>query len=1044
MTSLAICLALLGLALVPAGAGAAGHRGGPLIVVKAPAWSRGSVLLHLRARHDLRRDVVRLNGRRVAAATPHRRGERRALVLDRADRLRFGPNRVTVTVRTRGGSNQTIHRRIVVRRDAPLLGIRRPRRVVTGHVARLDARRTGAAHGGALDFRWRVIGAPRGAKVVLRGAHARRPRLIASVPGHYRVALTVSESGAGGAVRDRRATASSASEPGPGATASCSVGGPGANTVGNLPSYGPIASLPIPSLPAGALQVVRGTASSGPEAAPAPSAEPGCATEVTDVEVEPNFEPIGAAIDTRAEVEETAGIRIAGSFYAFPAGEEETGARFVLLDAATLGLIRTEDVALSSFHRAVAAQLVSQYAPDGDVIVVSSCRVRDCPGDTVDSPEGFSAIETFAAGKLTGSTENQGQTLAPNSETQLRGGLEGWLHPGLPAGGDEGALFSYVSPERIAFDTESAAGASSNTISVGAAEYAATLPQYADAGFEVLVLNAAREPVLGTPIAYGTNTADPNFRPIAQAKEEEMAALLGGTNPSDTVFVQSIGHPVPASDGASKLAAALTEIGADNWTFLALHGTGGYAYVGNGAPPQGSTAVRVETTAETSEQAVSEAGGPAGSGGSLHGVLSRNGQSGLSPTLADAVGTPNYEIAQVAYQPRTEWPQTETAGKVEATTYLAKTLKLEGEENGEGLCYQTAQPDFRSIYCDRSLGISATRNELEATKYPTQNVSFSEIEFEEVKKELESELDDLENVREMMKVLEEPFNKQKPEISAQKIAGELIEAMPESTRENGAGIDQLTLGASILDAGSFVPGVGDVLGVFSTALYLADEFSQEEAEPSPPVWKFQIAADKVGATVQSNLETATDHLAALEEILVSDYGKLSTSATDAKTKWAVSDRGLQRETQAIDLGLQRWMWQSIIPAGFELDYFNGVTPGNQGVIHCLTKRNSNWQPFGSSAAPQSVFFPLDRYENGDPQVQGAFAMLAGQVSYSSSVPVNAELAKSIFGPPSEGGAALTQAELLDKSHWTIREPRLIGNGGENEHIEPGWCELREE
>jgi hypothetical protein len=1022
---------LLSAAARPTIGTAATRRSGPLVAVKAARATRGSVVVRLRAGASLRRDAVRLNGHRVGAITPHRKGERAILVLDRADHLRFGRNVITVDARSRAGSKATVRRLVVVRRDAPLPGIRQPRRVVTGQVARLDARRTRSAHGGRLHFHWRVVRAPRGAKVVLRGARARRPSLIADVPGDYGVALTVSEDPGvgGGAARPGAARASAASS-------ACAVSGAAQTTVDQLPTYGPIASLPISRIPKGALQIVGGSVSPRSESEPAPSAEPGCATDVTDVAVEPDFAPIGAAIDTRAEVAGTEGIRIAGSFYPFPAGAESDGARFVLLDATNLELIRTENVDLSGSHRGVAAKMVEESGATGSVIVVSSCPFAACPGDAADSAEGFSAIETYFDGKLVAQVENQGQTLVPNSEQHLHGELEGWLHRGLPRLASEQPLFSYVAPEQIPFDTAAAATANSNTITVGGIGYPASLPPNSSAGFEVLVLNSAREPVAGTPVAFGTYSA--TNQSYAQSQEEAMATLLGNTDPSDTVFVESIGNPVPTTAAADRLAAAMSAIGADEWTFLGLQGSGAYAFVGNGSLPAGK---RPETaTAETSEEEVIAGGGPAGAG-SLRGLLTRNEGSGLSPTIATATGAPDLEIAQVAYQPSTEWPQTETQGKVEATTYLAEALHLEGQADGEGLCYRPSRPDFRSIYCDQSLSPTATATKVEDASYPQgQSVSFSEAEFAEVKKELVSELADVEDVRAMFKTLKGPFLGERPEIGAQGVAGAIIGAMPEATRGNGADANTATLFASFLDAGSLLPG-GDVLGVISAALYISEEFSEEEDEPSPPVWKFQVRADEVGERVEANLQTTVAHLGALEDILVSDWGKLSTSANEAGAGWAVSNAGLLRQSQTIELGFKRWMWESILPAGFELFHFAGVAPGEQGIIRCLTRRNSVWAPFEGAAA-QSVFFPIDRFENGEPGYDGAFGMLAGPVSSASSVPVGTGLAEKIFGPPSKKGAGLTEAELFRDAPWSINEPRLIGKEGENENIQPGMCELR--
>ena len=100
--------------------------------------------------------------------------------------------------------------------------------------------------------------------------------------------------------------------------APCAVSGSKSSVQKVSSRRGPFASMPLEQLPKGALTVVHRRKAAAPKSGPKRRALPGCATTVTDVEVEPNFEPIGAAIDTRAEYEETEGIRLAGVFYPFP------------------------------------------------------------------------------------------------------------------------------------------------------------------------------------------------------------------------------------------------------------------------------------------------------------------------------------------------------------------------------------------------------------------------------------------------------------------------------------------------------------------------------------------------------------------------------------------------------------------------------------------------------------------------------------------------------------------------------------------------------
>jgi hypothetical protein len=904
---------------------------------------------------------------------------------------------------------------VTVRREAPLPAIQQPRRIVASHAARLDGRKTRPARHGKLSFRWRVVGAPAGARVSLRDVASPRPRLVASVPGHYRVALTVTE-------RGKQAQAAAAGPAGcavPGSRGSAkNVGGAG----------GPIASVPLRRLPKGALTVINRRTATSSTSGPQPRAVPGCATTVSDVEVEPNFEPIGVAIDTRAEYEETAGIRVGDSFYPFPVNGEG-GARFIVLDARTLEPIRTENVPLTYYHQYVAWQMVRESALNRDVLVISSCRYASCTEDPADAYAGYSAIEAWNDGTRVGVTENQGLTPGPVNESELQrhGEIAGWLRPGISLDGTP-ELFAFVSPERFAFDTQASSSPTSNTIRVGSAEYPATLPAGAGAGFEVLALGPDLEPELGTPVAFGTDSSSPG---VGQAQEEAMTALLSQAGRTQTVIVQSIGNPRPASGAAAGLGQAMARIGASLWTFNGLDGSGGYAFVGNGSGPAGPATPETQV-AETSEQMVRSVGGEVNGGGSLHGLLTRNTESALSPGLSDPTGTPNYELEQVTYQPGVAWPLTETPGEVAATQYLAEALGL---EPGPGSCYRPEHPDFRSSYCDSSLDIGATENKLERQKYPVdEKVSFTEAEFEAVQKQLGIELDDVADVRQMVSALQVPLGGQTPAVDSQKIAGEVLDALPQGSGNGDATAAKLSLAAAVLYASEYIPEAGEVLGPIASMLGLAGELAQENEEYSPD-WRIQAAADEIGGKVKERMAAMSAGLGTVEEILVSDWGKLSTVAAKSGNVWGISSRGIQRQTSTIELGIDQWMWRAILPAAFELVSFPGAPLGSQSQLYCVTSiAPTEWSPW-RKAPSESVFYPLVGFEGSQPVTSGAYGMLDGSYSKKSATRVSPALAEEIFGAPGKG-AALTQPELFEDSSWTVARPHMIE---EESPLKPGYC-----
>lgn len=1016
--------ALLVAALVLVGIGAEAPRSsaigkrthGPVIVVKTAHRTRGTIVLHVTTRSQLRKAVVRLDGHRVDARLPHRRGKRRTIVLDAADGLHFGRNRIAVKVRTRGGATAIVRDVVRVKRDAPLPAIQRPRQVVARDLVRLDGRMTRSAHGGKLGFHWAVVGAPVGARFSLRGADGPRPRLIASAPGNYRVALTVNEQS-----RAERAATASAAEDGPG----CTV--PPLKVSSATIQSGPIGSTPLARLPKGALTVVRGDQAASAESGPEPRAVPGCATTVEAVQVGSNLAPIGAAVDTRAQYEEAEGIRIGDAFYPYPPNEEGEGL-FILLNARTLKVIATDTPVLNYSHRFLALQLVQKQAPIGDVLVVSGARYGCCAANHSNPATGYSAVERFSEGQDWQVFENAGSPLNPidESERQLYGQLAGWLRPGISLDG-ESPRYTFVNPERFAFDTQAAGSATSNTISVGSGEYPATLPAEASAGFEVLILGPDREPELGTPVAFGTNSSSPQTGLLA---EFEMSTLLKKAGPQQTVIVQSIGDPKPASPTTTFLAEAMARMGASPWTFYALDGNGGYAFVGNGFGQERSEyqSVRSEV-AETSEALVHSVSSEVEGGGSLHGLLTRNTESGLSPGLADSLGTPNYELDQVTYQPGVPWPLSESPGDVAATQYMAKQLGL---GSGSGSCFQTEVEVFRASYCDRAMDPLATAIELGQLQYPAgESEPFSEEQFKEVQAQLKKELIDVSHVRELIRALQEPIQAQSPAVDAQGIAGQILQALPPRQVGN-ATAGKLSLANSILHAGSNLPAVGEALGAIAAVLGVAGEIAQENGEFAPD-WQIQTDADEVGEKVKKRLAEMSAGMGTIEEVLVSDWGKLSTAAADARTSWGINSQLAQLQTSTMELGINQWMWKAILPGAFELVALPGEPPEGTEGVYCMYDPHylKRWYPWRGAPA-SSVFFPLDGHEPGSFNTPGAFAMLAGRYTNPASEHVSPGLAEKIYGPAGKG-AALTQPELYEEAHWTVTHPGIIEEESQ-EHV----------
>ena len=674
--------------------------------------------------------------------------------------------------------------------------------------------------------------------------------------------------------------------------------------------------------------------------------------------------------------------------------------------------------------------MVSESAPNRDVLVVSSGRYACCAQDPADAYTGFSAIEGWAAGRRGTVTENQGVALAAADENYLDGKLAGWLRPGVSLDGAP-ELFAFVNPERFAFDTQAASSATSNTIRVGSSEYPATLPAGASAGFEVLVLGPGLEPELGTPVAFGTNSSSPG---AGQAQEEAMTALLNQAEPMRTVIVQSIGNPKPASGAAGALGLAMARMGASPWTFYSLDGSGDYAFVGNGF--ESAAAARRPRNAPRGNQRT--AGSQRRRTGqrrrlparpahpqlrirSLPASATRSGRrttnSSRSPTSRASPGRRPKPPARSP--PPGTWPKRSASsrGRAPATNRNSPTSAP------PTATARSTSTRPRTSWKGRSTRPMKTSPSPRRSSKPCRTSSGPSSTY-------------VADVREMVSALQVPLGGQSPAVDSQAIAGEVLDALPQGSGSGNATAANLSLASAVLYAGEYIPEVGEVLGPIAAVLGLAGELAQENGEYSPD-WRIQASADEIGGKVKNRLAAMSAGLGTIEEILVTDWGKLSTAAAAAAGTWGITARGIQRQTSTIELGINQWMWRAILPAAFELVSFPGAPLGSQNQLDLHHQhRADRMAPLGKNVPSESVFFPLVGFESGQPVTSGAFGMLDGEVLEEVRDPGQLEPGREDLRLPRTGRRGLTQPKLFEDSNWTIAQPHMIE---EESPRKPGYC-----
>ncbi|HEX2160806.1 MAG TPA: hypothetical protein VHF88_03200, partial [Thermoleophilaceae bacterium] len=786
----------------------------------------------------------------------------------------------------------------------------------------------------------------------------------------------------------------------------------------------PAASTPIGMLPAPAsLETVTPSARSRPVATPPPRrAAPGCVTEIVSLDVAPNASALGAVFDSRAQQDGKTGIRVGTSFYPLPAGR----AALLVLDAETLEDLSFTTVPTGLPVQAWAIEQTMRYQVSGrDVLMVLAGMPGCCADDPAYPSTGFTVVQRpgQSAGTI---AQNRGLVVAAGGAP---GQLTGYLQQSVPLDG-AGPSYRLVSPDRVAFDTQASATPTTNTMRVGEATYPGALPAGASAGFHVLVIDAAQRPQLGTPTVFATNTGDAaTDRQQEQSMNQLATAAL--KQPGTTTLVQSIGHPRPSSNVAWQLAVTLEQLGGTPWMFLGLDGSGDYALVGNPPPP--GTFVNPVAAAEASSQ------WQGGGHGDLQGVLRRRGDRALYAPLADPVGTPDYGLAEVVYQPPTAWPQTDTPGKIAATSYLATQLGL---LSGPGSCYQPPKPDFRSSYCNESIDVDALDRQLDRIAYPSGTSDFSKPEFDAVVAQLDTELDYVGDVRALVTSLQKPFGTAEiaPAVDSSEIAGQLVAALP--PKPGSALSGDLELASSILYVGAEVPVVGEALGPIASVLDLASVLTEQDAQLSPD-WDIQTTADKMGGEIEGRLQAMSGALGLFQDVLVSDYGKLSTAATDAESAWGVNGAGIDEQISTLELGVKQWLWTAILPSAFDLIKVPGVPLDQPGQAWCVYSRApAEWRPW-QKAPPASVFFPFDGMNGTQQTASAMFGMLSGKFSDRSSETVTPGLARLLFaspdtsvGPGQPTPAGLVRPWLFERARWTVRQPKMVQP---DSGLVPGYC-----
>lgn len=601
---------------------AAARPAAPIVhVTNASAQSPIRVTVAARVQDRL---SVRLNGRRVDGVFVQASAGTRVGLLGANDGARAGGNDLRVRVARHHGAVATASRSVSLPGDAPVAGAGRDLRVFGRTPVRLSGRSSRAARGGrGLAYRWRLIGAPHGARPRLRAAGTATPQLLGDLHGTYVLRLTVAH-------RD----GARAAAPAAAGRDSDTV------TVAVVPNDPPVGVQADTLANAAGDIVIAGRKLDGTGGG--------------------RDNPISYAVLDRAT--------------RTPRSRDDSGAA-----AASAAGLKTVQAAIDANRTADSLVIVNGTAGlDAALLPQFEQLLRSIGGEALEDdartalkngkPFSVVGVPTAPAGSLQSTFFSATSLDAGKPDGDLSGLMQ--YNAGI-------AEYGFVLKDYVGVSTDATTGA----IVVGGTRYTRGLGA-GKSGFHVVSLDSRTLGRTSIDVngrdrnkdeqVFETNSGDDarddaTLRDMVDWLNWRSTPDPQSTNGSPLIVIQSIGRPRAQTAWWGIIGDRVRSLGGTLQTFNALDGSGGYALVGRG--PANLYRTPVVEAAETSTQTSPRE--PA----RLVGMLSRGRDGAFAATLADPSGTLNAELMGVVYQPSRAFTPFEGRQQL-ANAWAADQLRL--------------------------------------------------------------------------------------------------------------------------------------------------------------------------------------------------------------------------------------------------------------------------------------------------------------------------------------------------------------------------------
>ncbi|HEX8752614.1 MAG TPA: hypothetical protein VF731_04280, partial [Solirubrobacterales bacterium] len=806
-------------------------------------------------------------------------GRRFRLELGAGHGLRFGLNRLRLLTYGEGGDYDVQTTSFRIPADRPLASAGPDRAARVGETVRLDGADSMPSPGQrGLAFSWRVLGSPSGqvgqaARSALRQASSAEPTFRPPSAGIWTLEVSV-RAGSGGVSRDTVTVNAAPADPPIGASLETLASAGGAINV---------AGKPLEGTGAGGVTLSYGFLDRS-NRMPATS----CLTSV----------PRTGNVPATA-----AGVKTLEKLLA-DCPED----RYLLILDSARGVGGVADAVAGLLAKIGSGPL---SAADRSAL----------------SERAFSAIGVPGA-PAGGAFLNLGQQTSTNAAKPRRvGALSGYLEQGTAT-----KEYGFVFPDYVSYNTHASSTATSNTMTIGANSYSATLPE-GSAGFHLVIVDPASLRVLTeAPPAPWEEESDVNVAwPTATGNPAEDQKLLEGLagyirqnvfERPGLVFLQSIGNPKPTAPAWDEVAKLIEELGGSRTVFDELDGSGGYAFVG-GAGVAGPLVSSVPLTRNPSE-------------GQLSGVLLRTRRAGFTPGPTEQGSGAGAELLRIAFQPSQPFPAFASAGEKAADAYIAR--QLFGE---------TVDPaDVRAQYY-LHWGVDwVNKNQQMKSEVPypgEAKCGCKQAEFDAVKARLGQEITKLADVKQWIGRMEGALDPSQSAFNLVEISRKISEQVRPPDRpttalgyEMLAGVFQLVSKAS-----------PEASGPASAAAAMMNFFAgiMTAGDGGPVLGEISSKTSELGSKLFDRFELARTGLNGAGMIVASDWGKLQALAKLATGAWRIDDPTVIRTV--VNKSSKRWFYAELMKTAWVMWE---LPVGNAREWDCLVGNADAWAtkyPFAS-------------------------------------------------------------------------------------------------